>query len=401
MPRGTIVFDILRISVHQLLSQRRRYLGVMVAIALGAAGFIVIATMGKDVKRNLNRDLNLLGGVNLIRVYFDPYDPARRNSKIQGFEQPTIDAIRALPGVDTVSVIATRTRATLVYKKEQVAIPTIVAVDGSFWSANSYTPVKGSFFNEEEIRQRSRVCVLGERVARTLLGDRDGVGETVKIDNEVYRITGLLGGVAVGDLTDVAFVPLTTAESFLRDLSKRSKLYVRCLSWDDVGKVAAAIPALVQARQPSDSLRVEVRWDELKRVRGIAWWVELFVYFSTGATLILGGFGIWNGMMASVKARKTEIGLKKAMGAEDRDILAQFMIEAVCLSFTSALLGGVLGRAAMEVGSYLLHSRPQEHLFYICAAMALLFSLVLGAAAGFYPSLRASRMEIVNAIRCD
>jgi putative ABC transport system permease protein len=400
MPRKSIFFDIVRISLYQVYCQRRRYLGVVLAIALGTAGFIVIATMGRDVKKNLNADLDLLGGATLIRAYLDPYLPTHKYSKYPEFTLDTIEAMKSLPGVQAVSVIVFKPTAISTFQKEEVAFP-LIGADGFFWSVNSFTPVSGSFFNADDVAKRRRVCVLGTRLAKKIFGRTDVVGQQCQIGNESYRVSGILGGVAVGDLVEYGFVPITSAESFVIGLSFRQKAYIRCVGWDDVSKVAAVLPDVVHAHQVTDSLRVDVRWEELKRVQRVAWWVELFIYLSTAATLILGGFGIWNGMMATVKSRKTEIGLKKAMGAEDRDILAQFMIEALSLSFASALLGGFLGRGAMEIVGHLMKSRASDALFFTCVGLALFFSLILGAGAGFYPSLRASRMEVVDALRYE
>ena len=105
MPRKSIFFDILRISIHQVIMQRRRYLGVILAVALGTAGFIVIITMGTDVKKTLNRDLDLLGGATLIQAFLDT---GHKYSKIQQFQPETIDALRALPGIEAVSAIVSR-----------------------------------------------------------------------------------------------------------------------------------------------------------------------------------------------------------------------------------------------------------------------------------------------------
>ncbi len=395
MPRKSIFFDILRISIHQVIMQRRRYLGVILAVALGTAGFIVIITMGTDVKKTLNRDLDLLGGATLIQAFLDP---GHKYSQIQQFQPATIDALRVLPGVAAVSAIVARPGVFSPVRKGRIGFD-LVGADGSFWDVNSFTPVNGSFFNAEDVSRKRRVCVLGTVLARKIFGDDDPVGRMCWIENEQYRVTGVLGGAAVGDFAGFAFIPITTAQEYIPWLPPPQKIYIRCASWDDVKKVADAIPDVVHQRQLTDSLRIEVRWEVLKRVKNMAWWIELFVYFSTVATLVLGGLGIWNGVMATVKTRKAEIGLKKAIGAEDRDILAQFLVEAVCLSFTSALLGGVLGRGAMEIGSYLLKSRPHDMLFFACLGLALFFSLALGAGAGLYPSLRASRMEVLNAIR--
>jgi putative ABC transport system permease protein len=133
----------------------------------------------------------------------------------------------------------------------------------------------------------------------------------------------------------------------------------------------------------------------------LAWWIEFLIYLATTATFLLGGVGIWNVMMAAVTSRTREIGLKKAMGAEDRDILAQFLSEALCLSAGAALLGAGLGRILMEIMSYMIGSRPPEELFFFGLALAFLFAVLIGVVAGLYPSIRASRMEVVTAIRYE
>jgi putative ABC transport system permease protein len=194
---------------------------------------------------------------------------------------------------------------------------------------------------------------------------------------------------------------LTTAQDRISGLTRPNRIYLRCNTWDDVDKVAPRIPPAVLAAQAVSGLKVEVAWDQLKRIKAVAWWVELFIYSSIAATLILGGVGIWNVMMAAVRSRTREIGLKKAMGAEDRDILAQFLTEALCLSLGSALVGMALGRVAVEIMGFALGIRPPETLFLLCLVMGLLFSLGLGIGAGLYPSIQASRMEVVSAIRYE
>jgi len=131
------------------------------------------------------------------------------------------------------------------------------------------------------------------------------------------------------------------------------------------------------------------------------WWVSLFIYASIGATLVLGGFGIWNIMMAAVTARTREIGLKKAMGAEDSDILYQFLFEALTVTFGSAFLGVLLGRVGIEYMSRMLGSSPPEGLFFLCLMAGLAFAAVLGIGSGLYPSIRASRMQVVDAMRYE
>jgi putative ABC transport system permease protein len=111
--------------------------------------------------------------------------------------------------------------------------------------------------------------------------------------------------------------------------------------------------------------------------------------------------GIWNIMMAAVRTRTREIGLKKAMGAEDRDILAQFLTEALCLSLVAAVVGVALGRILVELLGLWIGMRPPEELFVTCLAFSLIFAVALGVGAGLYPSLQAARMEVVSATRYE
>ncbi len=165
--------------------------------------------------------------------------------------------------------------------------------------------------------------------------------------------------------------------------------------------VAAAIPGVVEAYQSAENLLVEVSWENLDQVKQVAWWIEFFIYLAFASTLILGGMGIWNIMMAAVRSRTREIGLKKAMGAEDMDILAQFLTEALSLSLVSAILGVALGRVLVELLGWWIGMRPSEELFFTCLTISLFFAVVLGVGAGLYPSLQAARMEVVSATRYE
>lgn len=391
--------DLLRVSVRQVLRQWRRNLGVVLAIALGIAGLMVVITMGQDVKGNINKDLELLGGATRIKVYFEPLEDYS-TSRPLWFQQAAVKALRRLSGVSGVSLAAFKDSIELFTKHHRHSV-SLIAVDEYFWEVNSFSPVKGKFFGSEELKKRKKVCVLGEKLAKKLFGEKNTVGSLVNIDNNVYRVIGLLGGMGLGDRVEKVFIPLTTAEDRILRFRQPNHVYVRCHTWDDVNHVAALIPSVVSSHQPAEGLKVTVAWDYLKRVKRMAWWVEFFVYISIAATLLLGGFGIWNIMMANVSSRTREIGLKKAIGAEDRDIMTQFLVEALCLSLGAAVGGIVLGRGSIEILSSVLGNQPSEGLFIFCVCLGVLFAVILGVGAGLAPSLRASRMEVVSAVRYE
>lgn len=396
------LIDLLRISLRHVYRQKRRYLGVIVAITLGTAGLISVALMGRDVKANLNQDLDLLGRVTIIKAYFEPYAALHdRGSRPRWFHSATVEKIRNHPGVSLVSLAAVKTGLAASTWRDKTQTFVLFGVDGAFWELNGFEPADGTFFDARDVAQNRLTCVLGVELARRIFGHARVAGMTLPIDHDLYLVKGTLGGEGTATRVDYAFVPLTTAAQRIQGIRHPDRLYIRCRGWDDVKPVAEAIPPIVKAHQPVEGLRVEANWDHLKRVRRIAWWVELFIYLSMAATILLGGFGIWNGMMAAVQARTREIGLKKAVGAEDRDILIQFLAEALCLSLGSALLGCGLGRLVVHWLSVHLNSAVPEAVFLHHAGFALFFSVILGAAAGYAPALRASRMEVVSALRYE
>jgi len=264
-----------------------------------------------------------------------------------------------------------------------------------FWASN------GNLFGQEAVTGRKRECVLGEVLAKKIFGQSNVAGQTLEIYNEPYLIRGVLGGITDSDLAGTAFLPVTTVQDRFPGVIVPDRIYLRCATLDDVAPVAASIISVVQAYQTDEQLRVEVLWEGLKRVQRIFWWTEFFIYLAIGTTLLLGGLGIWNIMTAAVRSRTREIGLRKAVGANDGDILKQFLTEAVVLSLAASLLGIVLGRLTVEFLSYFINSRPVEYLFLLCMALGLIFGMLLGIGAGLFPSIRASRMEVVDAVRYE
>ncbi len=386
--------DLLRISVRQVYRHRRRYWGVILAIALGVAGFTTIITIGRDVKKNFNQDIELIGSANLIRLYWDH----RPGQSPAWFRPETVSALRRTPQVAAVSEYTLRP-AVVAAGGMRLEI-TVWAVDHHFWHLRQYQPAMGRLLGADSISDRRKEVVLGAALAAKLFGDRNPTGQTVDLDADLYQVVGV---VRLDDysVSNSLFIPLSTARDRLKGEVRPDRLLVRCATWDDVEGVAAAIPRVVAASQSASGLNVWVVWEALRRVQRVAWWIEFFFYLASSVTLLLGGVGIWNVMSAAVQSRTREIGLKKAMGAEDRDILAQFLTEALVLSVGAALLGLAAGRLVVALASSWLGQRPQEEVFIGCLGLSLAVAFAMGLGAGLYPSLKASRMEVVAATRYE
>jgi len=168
-----------------------------------------------------------------------------------------------------------------------------------------------------------------------------------------------------------------------------------------VEPVAAALPRIIRQHQRAETLAIYIAQTQLKSLKRVVWTIKIFVNLAIIATLALGGFGIWNTMMTSVRNRTREIGQKKIMGAQDTEIFSQFLTEAICLSLCAVSSGIVISLAGAKIMGSAFNIYPPKGLFYLCMGMGLLFSIILGVGAGLVPAMKASRMQVAEAVRYE
>lgn len=378
------------------MRHRRRYWAVILAITLGIGGLITVIMVSRDFKKNLSRNLDLIGGVTVVKASFDN----QLTSRPMVFSARTLEALRSLPGVQEASMIAFQVGKTKSTNGRHYRF-TIMASDEAFWKVHNFWASNGRLFGRDTVAGRKKECVLGQSLAEKIFGHSKVAGLSMEINNEPYRVIGVLGGITDSGLAGTAYLPITTVQDRFSGPLMTDRVYLRCATLEDVAPVAAAIVGVVQTYQSNEELRIEVLWEGLKRVQQIFWWTEFFVYIAIGVTLLLGGVGVWNVMMAAVRSRTREIGLNKAVGADDVDIFMQFLSEAIVLSLGASLLGIIVGRLIVECFSYFIGSQLAEYLFLMCMGLGLVFGMLLGIGAGLCPSIRASRMDVVDAVRYE
>ena len=267
---------------------------------------------------------------------------------------------------------------------------------------------EGAFFTPEQVENVESVVVIGETVRRQLFGDANPVGEVVRIQGGLFRVLGVLaakGQTATGqDQDDVAMLPWTTAERKLKGKGADWLDDVLCsaVSREAVNPAIDAVTTLLRQRhriQPGDEDDFNIRRPDTVINAQIAAsrTLELLLITMASISLLVGGIGIMNVMLASVAQRTVEIGLRMAVGATPGAVRVQFLGEAVLLS----LLGGVLGVLLSAGGAVFIErllgwtlSTPPE-----AAAIAVGFSVTVGVFFGFYPAWRAARLDPITALR--
>jgi putative ABC transport system permease protein len=391
--------DLFRVSLRQVV--RQRGFGVMLSIALGITAFIVLAVLGREIRYKVGQDMVLMGGVNVIQVYMDddqyPGQPQRE------FYPETVEALRELPGVGLVS---RNTRMGKVFnlrgEGERTLNVDFIAIDEYFAEVYSLDLVAGRLLDASDIDKHRRVCLLGKDAARSLYGNENtAVGKLLFLDQDVFEVVGVVSGVMLGSWGQGGFLPYTTMVDRNWGYGKVGRLFIRAIGWEDVPPLVKLIPKVVSEHQAAPYIVVRTQEDQLSRIKTTFMWVEALLWLGIAASLMLGGFGIWYGTFAAVRARTREVGLKKAMGGSDVDILAQFLAEALCKSLAGGVLGIVIGASLVEIGSMSLGTGISYPLLALSSLGSIAFSAVIGIAGGLYPAVQASRMDVVTALRFE
>jgi len=288
---------------------------------------------------------------------------------------------------------------------------TIYGVTGNYFVARDWTVARGRAFTGAEERAAAKVALVGETVVERLFGGEDPIGRTIRVKRVPFRIIGVMGVKGQtpfgADQDDVVFLPLSTAKRrVLGGARVRGRfvgaITVKARSAEHTGEAEHAAVELLRRRhriqpgQPDDFFVRNVA--QLLEARSKSQRTMAFLLAAVaGVSLVVGGIGIMNIMLVSVTERTREIGLRMAVGAEGRDILVQFVTEAVVLS----LLGGLIG-VGLGVGGSLLASRTAGWPLVFApwsVAVAMGFSACVGIFFGFYPALEAARLDPIEALR--
>ncbi len=390
--------DLLRVSLRQVI--RQRGFGVVFSIALGITALITLAVLGREIRYNISQDMILMGGVNIIQVIMDdiPYpDQPKRE-----FTDESIQSIRDISGVETLSAIVAGSEPFQIRTANTTLVIPFRGVDDQYWPAYAATLYAGRFFDKADIDDHNRVCVLGWEAAERFYGTPEkAVGELLTLGTDIFEIVGVVGGIMLGEGIRSGFIPHTTMLDRKWAFGKLQRLLVRATAWEDIPRIVKEIPDAVKSNQDAPNLLIRTQEEQLDRIKTTFLFVEALLWLGIAASLLLGGFGIWYGTFASVRARTREVGLKKAMGGSDSDILAQFLTEALCKSVAGGVIGILLGILCVETGSYLLGAAISYNLLLLSSIGSIIFSAVIGIAGGMFPALQASRMDVVSALRFE
>jgi putative ABC transport system permease protein len=411
------IFEALRVAFAGLLANRLRSSLTMLGILIGVAAVILLVAVGNGASVQINNQIQSLGA-NVIFVY--PSNARGAGGVSQGFgtsqslSMADVDAINSRqqdPDIVAAIPIA-QSGGQITFANQNYFAPTTgTTVD--FPQVRDYQIAEGSFFTQDDVTSQHRVVVLGSTVVTNLFGTTDPVGQTIKINRQSFRVIGVFaakGGSGLGSQDNVVVAPITAVWAYLSGGRGKniSQIVASASSPSAVTQAETELTTiLLQRHQISDpaqaDFQLQSQQDILTQANSIATALTLVLGAIAGISLVVGGIGIMNIMLVTVTERTREIGIRKAIGARWRDVLTQFLIEAMVLSGLGGALGIALGTLlaieAPNIPAIASSSFPPPVVSIPSVLLAFGVSVGIGLFFGIYPANRAARLHPIEALR--
>ncbi|MEE8329570.1 MAG: ABC transporter permease [Thermodesulfovibrionia bacterium] len=397
--------EILKISKDSILSNRIRSFLTVLGVVIGVTAVILIVSMGEGARRYIQNEFNSLGSNILIVV-------PGKTSKEGGTHMGT-SAVRKIVYDDAV-LIQRRSRHV------QYAIPVIIGtslvkyrgrsrstyvagVTEDYFKARNLSVDSGRFINSSEVNSKRPVSVLGRTVKKDILGDINPLGVLLTIGDSKYRVIGVMApkGVTLGfDIDDIIFIPTTSAKE-LFDTDSLFNITIKVRTEHEIEDAKKDIKELLIRRHAGVEDFTILSQDEMIVAMEKILKIMTTVLAGIAAiSLLVGGIGIMNIMLVSVKERTREIGLRKAVGAKNKDILVQFLMESVALSMAGGIMGIVLGTTFTWLIPVFITFLP-TNLSIWSIVLAFFFSMSVGVFFGVYPARKAAGLDPIIALRYE
>jgi len=409
MKGGIEFLDYLRQAVFAMLAHKMRAFLSILGILIGVAAVIAMVALGQGAQESIEKQLSSLGS-NLLLIR--PGSPKLQGVALQAgsytrFVFQDITAISRLADLIKYVSPSVSGRGQIVYGNKNWNTQ-VEGVGVDYAPLRSALPTVGRFFTEEEVKMRNKVALLGTTVVKELFGDTYPVGETIKINLINFKVIGILPEKGAGgfhDQDDTVIIPITTAMYRLLGKQYIDQIYAEATSpdlvdtaQDEVGKVITKQHHLT-AKEAEDAFQIRNMSDIKKALESSTKTMSVLLGIIAAISLLVGGIGIMNIMLVSVTERTREIGLRKAIGASNKDILVQFLIEAALMSFIGGILGIILGTGISMLIT--LFAGWSVKISLTPVIVATTFSLVVGIVFGLWPAQKASQLDPIEALRYE
>jgi putative ABC transport system permease protein len=400
-----------RMALHSLRQHRLRSLLSMLGVIFGIIAIVTMLSVGEGVKRKTLAQIEQLGTKNIILRTLDLTEAQALYSRERlslGLSEEDLAGIRAnIPWVDRMAPVR-QVRASVLGIPEEL-YPDVLAVTSDYLTVSRLTLNQGRFLSDLDSAERHFVCVLGSDIAKNL-GSVGQVGGVIRIETEMFRVVGVLeprlknagSALSLRDINRAIFIPMDTERYLVRprDIGGYSEIMVHAVDVRRIFSLAGSIRSLIDRNHKGAAdYQMIIPQELLNKQREAQSNFNFFLGAIAVISLIVGGIGIMNIMLANVSERTSEIGVRRAIGASRDHIRWQFMTEAILISMAGGVIG--LGLGILSVMLIALFGSWSPVVSPWILLLSLIMAFVVGLASGLYPALKASKMDPIQALRQD
>ena len=408
----------LRLGLQNLLAHRLRSLLTMLGMIFGVAAVVSMLSIGAGARQKVMAFIEQLGVRNLIVEARETTD-RQAHQKVRKISPGlTIQDYRVIQ--DNVSDIVASTprkrfTPSKTIPKSQQDAPAVFGVNPSYVKIAGLHLLAGRFFNEDEESRSAAICVLGSGARSSLFGAADPINQYVKVNEGWFRVIGVaspqlsseteVAGIPSQDLNNIIYVPLNSAmlrmeDSYSGVRDEIDGIYLNLRSEADVSVIARVVRAILDSsHHAAGDFSVIVPAELLAEQRRTERLFNAVMVAIASISLLVGGIGIMNIMLASILERTREIGVRRAVGARQSDIVRQFVVEAMMISFVGGSFGIVFGFVMSRLIAWLAGWSTIVTASSIL--LAFFVSIAVGLVFGIYPAVKAARLDPVEAIRYE
>lgn len=397
------ILEVLGIALRGLMSNKMRTLLTMLGVIIGVGSVITLVSIGEGVRSSISDQIQGLGS-NLVLVTPGKGTVGINASSMGGAVSSLTydDALAVERNAGSVKNVAPviESSANVHFDKNKVTL--ISGTSESYSEVRNFPVARGEFFTRGDIRGYRRVVVLGDTVRRLLFADRNPLGQTIRINENEFKVIGVMekkGPTLTIDNDDRVLIPITVAEEIF-DTKQVNMMFIQSTDPSSVSAAVEDTKRIIRNRHDQSDFTVSEQKDILNTFRGIMGTLTGMLGGIAGVSLIVGGIGIMNIMLVTVTERTREIGIRKAVGARKRDILTQFLLESIVIS----ALGGIIGIGAGFAGAVALQNaipRLPTVISPWSVGIAFLFALLVGLFFGIYPARKAAALNPIEALRYE
>ena len=398
--------DLLRLAFSRLGTGKVRAALTMLGVVIGVASVVALVSVAQGATKGISDRLQSLG-TNLLTVNAGSTTTGFTRGSAGSATTLTLDdatAISQLDGVQAVEPELSTSKLVIAGTLNETA--TVIGTTPGYPTVRAYSMWMGTFVSQAAIDNNLRVAVIGATTADNLGLDGSSIGSTIYVGGLPFDLIGIMqpkGGTGFNNPDDEVLIPVSTARELFVGTNSVRSVGVSAASADQIDTVSGEITALLEQRHGItngvDDFSISTQAQLLGTVSSVSDVLTLLLAGIASISLLVGGIGIMNIMLVSVRERTREIGIRKAIGARGRDILSQFLVEALALSLAGGLIGIALGvLASFGIGLY----AGWGFIFNPATVLvAVGFSLVVGIVFGVWPASQAARLDPVVALRYE